>query len=62
MFQTEIERAPKKAMAALSLLKKTTEAFSPAAGAPVPDSMADERRMELASLEKSVDALLAEFA
>ena len=62
MFQTEIERAPKKAMAVLALLRKTAEAFAPAAGAPAPDPQADERRMGLASLEKSVDALLAEFA
>lgn len=61
MFQTEIERAPKKAMAVLSLLKKTAGAFAPAVGSPTADPMADERRMGLASLEKSVDALLAEF-
>lgn len=63
MFQTEIARAPRKAMAVLSLLKKTVEAMTPAGGAAGPDPRAAEQRLAtLASLEKSVDALLAEFA
>lgn len=62
VFQSELERAPKKAVAVLTLLKKTAEGFAPAGGVPVDNGAADERRMGLASLSKAVDALLAEFA
>lgn len=63
VFQTEVERAPKKAVAVLTLLKKTAEGFAPAGGPAAGDNAAaDARRMGLESLQKSVDALLAEFA
>lgn len=60
MFQTEVERDPKKAGAVLSLLKKM--AGDAPQGGSAPDPAADARRESLASLEKGIDALLAEFA
>lgn len=60
MFQTEVERDPKKAGAVLSLLKKMAGDAPQGDGAPDPAS--DARRASLASLEKGIDALLAEFA
>lgn len=60
MFQTEVERDPKKAGAVLSLLKKMAGDAPQGDGAP--DPAGDARRASLASLEKGIDALLAEFA
>jgi hypothetical protein len=61
MLTAELDRAPKKGIAVLGLLKKMIEGIKPASGG-APDPAADARRSSLADLEKSVDALLKEFA
>lgn len=61
MLTAELDRAPKKGIAVLGLLKKLIEGIKPASGG-APDPAFDARRSSLADLEKSVDALLKEFA
>ncbi len=61
MLTAELDRAPKKGIAVLGLLKKMIDGFKPDSGG-APDPASDARRSSLADLEKSVDALLKEFA